>query len=97
LGNYKFAEEFRKNGAVCRALRSSPLYHSRPQTALPDLFVFFRRFVRQPKEIPPFSGQHRNDSKFFQKILNTCRRKSNGTHAASGVLSMLYGVRFFAP
>jgi hypothetical protein len=97
LGNYKFAEEFRKNGAVCRALRSSPLYHSRPQTALPDLFVFFRRFVRQPKEIPPFSGQHRNDSKFFQKILNTFRRKSNRTHAASGVLSMLYGVRFFAP
>ena len=48
-------------------LRSLPLYHSCLQTAWPDLFVFFRRFVRQPKEIPPFSGQHQKYSKKFSE------------------------------
>ena len=66
---------------------SSPLYHSRPQTVWPDLFVFFRRFVRQPKEILLSSGQREKYAKNFRKFFNCGRRKSNGMRAASVVLS----------
>lgn len=55
-------------------LRSLPLYHSHPQTALPDLFVFFRRFVRQPKEILRFCGQHEKNRESFKKFSNNYRK-----------------------
>ena len=55
-------------------LRSLPLYHSHPQTALPDLFVFFRRFIRQPKEILRFCGQHEKNRESFKKFSNNYRK-----------------------